>query len=53
VRGKLNDNSIYAGIPAKFICTMEEYKNKNKNKFLNTKNMIDLDKKNFILKEIM
>lgn len=53
VRGKLNDNSIYAGIPAKFICTIEEYKNKNKNKFLNTKNMIDLDKKNFIIKEII
>ena len=49
VKGKLLSNSVYAGVPAKFICTLEEYINKNKNKFTNTKHLSPKEKKEFLI----
>lgn len=48
VRGNLLSNSVYAGVPVKRICSIEEYKNKNSNNFLETKNMTNIEKKEFI-----
>lgn len=48
VKGKLKANSVYAGIPAKFICTIDEYLEKNKEKFIHTKNLVNKEKKVFI-----
>ena len=42
-------NVVVGGVPAKFICTLEEYVNKNKNKFLFTKMMSDKDKKEKVI----
>ncbi len=36
VKGELKSNSVYAGVPAKYICSIDEYKNKNKEKFMHT-----------------
>lgn len=36
VKGELKSNSVYAGVPVKFICTIEEYKNKIKEHVLPT-----------------
>ena len=36
VKGELKSNSVYAGVPAKFICTIEDYKNKIKDQLLPT-----------------
>jgi acetyltransferase-like isoleucine patch superfamily enzyme len=51
VRGELNSNSVYAGVPAKYICSIDEYKEKNNNFFLNTSS-IDSVKKEKILREV-
>lgn len=51
VTKNIPSNSVVAGIPAKIICSTEEYKNKNKKYFLETKFMNYKEKKNFILKE--
>ncbi len=48
VKGNIKGNSVYAGIPAKFICTINEYENKNKRFFINTKNLSSIEKKNYI-----
>ncbi len=47
-RGILKSNSIYAGIPAKYICSIDEFKNKHKNKFINTYNLPPEQKKQYI-----
>ena len=36
-RGELNSNSAYAGIPTRYICSIEEYRKKNENNFIYTK----------------
>ena len=48
VKGKLSDNSIYAGIPAKYICSVEDYRNKNRDKFINTKHLNPEEKKRHV-----
>lgn len=45
VKRKLKANSIYAGVPAKFICTIDEYLEKNKEKFIFTKHLPNEEKK--------
>lgn len=50
VKGKIESNSVYAGVPAKFICTIDKYLEKNKEKFIQTKNMDPKEKKIFINK---
>jgi len=49
VRGHLQRNSVYAGVPVKFICTLEEYKLKHENTFVFTKHM-KADEKYIFLK---
>ncbi len=48
VKGRLAANGVYAGCPAKFILTTDEYFKKNKDKFVNTHNMNSLDKKEYL-----
>ena len=43
-------NSVVAGIPARVICTIDEYYNKNKDKFQPTATMSANEKKEYILK---
>ena len=45
------DNEIWAGIPAKKICTIEEYYKKNKNSFIEIANLSYEEKKAIILKK--
>lgn len=45
------DNSVVAGIPAKIVCTIEEYQEKRKDNFLNTKSMDEETKKKYLLKQ--
>lgn len=46
------DNSIAVGIPARVIETVDEYYQKNKNKFLNTADMEYEEKKVFVLRNL-
>lgn len=39
VRGTLKDNSVYAGVPIRFICSIEEYEAKHKEQFVHSKYM--------------
>jgi len=48
VRGRLENNTVYAGVPIRKIKTIEEYYNGIKNKSLNTKGLDYEGKKNFI-----
>ena len=43
-------NSVAVGVPARVIETIDEYYEKNKNNFLNTKNMTKTEKKEFLKK---
>lgn len=51
VIGELNSNSVYAGLPAKYICSIDEYKNKNKNNFDYTKHLGIKDKELYLRKK--
>ena len=51
VRGQLKSDSVYAGVPIKYICSIEEYKTKNQNRFIQTKNISPKEKKEFLLKK--
>jgi len=53
VKGELKSNSVYAGVPARYICSIEEYKEKNKYKFLPTKQLSPFQKKEFLLKKFV
>ncbi|MCT8249416.1 acyltransferase [Proteus faecis] len=50
VKGHLISGHVYAGIPAKKICTLNEFKEKNKSVFIETKNLSYQRKKKFLLK---
>src|SRR5690606_12118651 len=39
VKGKVESDSIYAGMPAKFICSVDDYLNRNKDSFVYTKDL--------------
>lgn len=45
------DGEVWGGIPAKKIKTIEEYYNKNKSQFEETKNMTNLAKKKYFIKK--
>jgi acetyltransferase-like isoleucine patch superfamily enzyme len=47
-RGELLSNSVYAGVPVKYICSLLEYIEKNEKNFLQTKYLSVLEKKNFL-----
>lgn len=46
------DNSIIAGVPARKIKSLDEYINKNEKILINTKNLSEEDKKEYILSNI-
>lgn len=50
VKGTLESNMVYAGIPAKPICTIKEYFEKNKANFHHTKFFSKNEKKKYLLK---
>lgn len=49
VRGNLKSDSVYAGIPVKYLCSIKEYEEKNKNDFLETKHFNYFEKKKVLL----
>lgn len=49
VKGKLKSNSVYAGIPVRYICSIDEYLEKNKSNFLYTKHLNNDQKKPILL----
>ncbi len=51
VKGELKDNSVYAGIPAKYICSLDEFHNKNKDKYDYIKHYSPKEKKSYLLKK--
>jgi acetyltransferase-like isoleucine patch superfamily enzyme len=51
VKGHYKSNSVYGGVPAKYICSIEEYKEKNKDKFDDTKHMNKKQKKLYLYKK--
>jgi len=51
VRGKLKSNSVYGGIPIRYICSLEKYKEKNRPYFDYTKDLNSDQKKEFLLKK--
>jgi len=51
VKGHLKENSVYAGIPAKFICTVDEYLEKNECFFDKTKHLDKSRKKEYLMKK--
>ncbi|WP_201353780.1 acyltransferase [Hydrogenimonas urashimensis] len=51
VKGTLNSNSVYAGNPVRYICSIEEYLQKHKNKFDFTKNMSKKEKKKYLMEK--
>ena len=52
VKGRLVTNTVYAGVPAKPICSIEEYFKKNSDKFMYTKLMSSKNKKKYLLRNI-
>ncbi len=50
-KGELKSNSVYAGVPVKYICSIEEYKEKNKRDFDYTKDLNSKQKKSFLLEK--
>tara|TARA_B110000208_G_C11610683_1_gene373522 strand:+ start:114 stop:620 length:507 start_codon:yes stop_codon:yes gene_type:complete len=52
VRGVLEANSVYAGVPVKRVCSIEEYYLKYESRFLNTKGLNPEMKKEIILKNL-
>ena len=49
VKGELKSNSVYAGVPAKYICSISEYIEKNKANFIYTKHLSSDQKKPILL----
>lgn len=45
----IDDNCVVAGIPAKYICSIEEYYKKNINKTDNTKSFNSKEKRNYLI----
>ena len=49
VNKDVRDNCVVAGIPAKEICTIDDYYEKNKNSFMETKNLKPKAKKEYLV----
>lgn len=52
VKGVLDSNYVYAGTPAKKICTIKEYKEKNQNKIYQTKKLNKKEKRIFLSEKL-
>lgn len=50
INKNLEANNVYAGVPAKKICSIDEYVSKNKKDFLNIKSYSFDEKKRYLLK---
>lgn len=48
VTKNIQNNSVYAGVPAKFICTIDRYYEKNKKKLEYTKRLTQLEKETYL-----
>jgi len=48
VKGNLKSDSVYAGVPSKYICSIDTYLKKNKDNFILTKHLNRDDKIKFI-----
>ena len=46
------DNTVAVGVPAKVICSVDEFYRKHKDKFVTTKNMSEKEKKLFLTKQV-
>jgi len=53
VKGHLKANSIYAGVPVRYICSLEDYINKNKYNFTDTKHLNEIDRREYFEKNIL
>ena len=51
VKGELKSNSVYAGVPIRYICSIEEYALKNREKFDNTRDLNPEAKKEYLLRK--
>ena len=51
VKGHLKSDSVYAGVPAKYICSLDDYIHKNKKDFDYTKNFTSNEKRDYLLKK--
>ena len=51
VKGEIKSNSVYAGVPAKFICSIEKYTQKNKEQFDYTRELNPKEKKEYLLQK--
>lgn len=51
VSKNIPDNTVVAGVPAKEICSIEEYYNKNKHRLYETKHLSYEEKRNYFLNE--
>ena len=49
VKGTLKSNSVYAGVPVKYICSIEEYMQKNESNFDTTKHLNYNEKKVYLV----
>ncbi|WKK66832.1 acyltransferase [Lutimonas zeaxanthinifaciens] len=49
VKGELKSNSVYAGVPAKYICSINEYREKNSKNIVRTKGLTNSEKKKYLL----
>jgi acetyltransferase-like isoleucine patch superfamily enzyme len=45
VRGTLESDSVYSGVPVKYICSIEEYLDKNADRLVETKHLLSKDKR--------
>jgi len=52
VTKKLESNAIYAGVPARKVCSLESYKDRMIEKSMNTKKLNPADKKVFLINQI-
>ena len=48
VRGELKNNSVYAGVPSKYICSIDDYFNKHMKSFIYTKHLSKEEKREIL-----
>ncbi|WP_211829147.1 acyltransferase [Kistimonas asteriae] len=53
VKGTIKSNSVYAGVPAKYKMSIEQYLEKNKHLFSETKSLSAKEKENYIKNEFL
>lgn len=53
VKGELKSNSVYAGVPVKYICSIEDYIHRNKSSFVHIKGLDRETKKEYIKNKLI